>query len=185
MGLFQKIKSTQQNNDELPQYVDNLLENSGPSSNEEIDERFSIENMSLGGKYSIDQAVTLMRDLPDHQNDVVVAVVTKTLQSANINVDKIIDDARKKEASLESEIQQLTAEIETLQKEIADKKEKINVTNAMLEETRKVRELLEKSDMDKRGKTSQAGSKTSKTNEHEKESVAGPERTAKLAAEAN
>lgn len=184
MGLFQKSKSTEQNNDELPQYVDNLLENSGRPSNEEIDERFSIENMSLGNTYSIDQAVALMRDLPDHHNDVVVAVVTKTLLSANINVNKIIDDARQKEASLESEIQQLTAQIEALQIEIANKKEQINVSNAMLEETRRVRKLLERSDHKSNGKQPAAAALPGKGKGKEKTEVRTPPSTGNLAAEA-
>ncbi|MGD8567774.1 MAG: hypothetical protein PVJ39_06780, partial [Gammaproteobacteria bacterium] len=130
MGLFQKSKSTEQSKDDLPQYVDNLLENSGQSTNEEIDERFSVENMALGANYSIDQAVALMRDLPDDQSDIVVSVVTKTLQSANINVTKIIDEARNKEGALESDIEKLNADIESLQAEIANRKEQITVTNA-------------------------------------------------------
>jgi chromosome segregation ATPase len=126
-----------------------------------------------------------MRDLPEHQNDVVVAVVTKTLQSANINVNKIIDDAMNKEASLESEIQRLTTEIDALQTEIANKKEQINVTNAMLEETRKVRELLEKSDNDKQEKTARTSPKTGKARDNERDSMAVQETTNRLAADAN
>lgn len=155
MGLFQKSKSANQTNDELGGYVDNLLKNSGQPTNEEIDEHFSIENMSLNKNYSIDHAVELMRELPDHGSDVVVTVVAKTLQSANINVNKIIDDAKDKEASLEAQIRKLNEEIEMLQTQIADKKEQISVSNATLEETRKVRGLLEKSEAgkEKAGKT--------------------------------
>ena len=155
MGLFQKSKSANQTNDELGGYVDNLLKNSGQPTNEEIDEHFSIENMSLNKHYSIDHAVELMRELPDHGSDVVVTVVAKTLQSANINVNKIIDDAKDKEASLEAQIRKLNEEIEMLQTQIADKKEQISVSNATLEETRKVRGLLETSEAgkEKAGKT--------------------------------
>jgi DNA gyrase/topoisomerase IV subunit A len=191
MGLFQKSKSTEQSKDDLPQYVDNLLENSGQSTNEEIDERFSVENMALGANYSIDQAVALMRDLPDDQSDIVVSVVTKTLQSANINVTKIIDEARNKEGALESDIEKLNADIESLQAEIANRKEQITVTNAILEETRKVRNLLERADTctDKdKGKKSKSGkadrSATATQGTQNKSDSYPPEATAEMAADA-
>ena len=148
MGLFQKAKTPDKSKDELPQYVDNLLENSHQTTNEEIDERFSLESMSLNNKYGIDHVVALMRDLPDANNDVVVAVVTKTLESANINVVNIINDASKKEQMLESDIHQLKNEIKDLQAQIAEKEEKISVSTAILEETQKVRGLLESSELD-------------------------------------
>jgi len=149
MGLFQKTKaSDNKSKDELPQYVDSLLENSNQTTDEEIDERFSVESMSLNNKYGIDHVVALMRDLPDDNRDVVVAVVTKTLESANINIANIINDAANKEQLLESEIHQLKDEIKTLQAQIAEKEEKISVSTAILEETQKVKRLLEDSDLE-------------------------------------
>lgn len=150
MGLFQKSKNTNQTNDELGGYVDNLLNNAGQSTNEEIDERFSVENMALSRNYSIDHAVELMRELPDDGSEVVVTVVAKTLQSANIDVCKIIEDAANKETALEEQIRKLNKEIESLQSQIADKKQQISVSDATLEETRKVRGLLEKSEAGKK-----------------------------------
>ena len=142
MALFQRNKIEEKTSDELPQYVDNLLKNSNQSTNEEIDERFSVENMALKTSYGIDHAVALMRDLPADNPEIVVSVVTKTLESANIDVAKIIQDANTKEQDLETQIQDLNDEIKSLQDKIAEKKEQINVSTAILEETRKVREML-------------------------------------------
>lgn len=147
MGLFQKSKASENHTDELPKYVDTLLKDSQQSTNEEIDERFSLEGMSLNQKYGIDHAVALMRDLPNENSSVIVSVVTRTLESANINVVNIIEDAKNKEAALQAQIQQMNEEIAALEAQIAEKKEQINVSSAVLEETCKVRELLEKADI--------------------------------------
>ena len=179
MGLFQKTKSEEKSKDELPQYVDSLLEDSHKTTNEEIDERFSVESMSLNSKYGIDHVVALMRDLPNDNSDVVIAVVTKTLESANINIGNIIADATKKEQMLESEVHQLKDEIKTLQAQIAEKEEKISVSTAILEETKKVKGLLEESDLNKEQQT--AGINSSDLDEVVDR---GMEITSKLTAEA-
>jgi len=145
MGLFQKIKAKEKSNDELNEYVDTLLQNSNTMSNEEIDEKFTVESMSLSNSYSIDQVINLMRDLPADAGSIVISTVTKTLESANIDVLKIVQDALKKESSLSSQISELNNEIDSLKEQIAQKKEQINVSTAILEETKKVRELLERS----------------------------------------
>ncbi len=147
MGLFQKSKTEDSNKDELPQYVDSLLENSNQSTNEEIDEKFSVQSMSLNNSYGIDHVVALMRDLPEVNKDVLVTVVTKTLESANINVANIINDAAAKEQLLESEISTLKEDIKTLQEQIAEKEERISVSTAILKETQKVKSLLESTDL--------------------------------------
>ena len=179
MGLFQKSKSEDKNKDELPQYVDTLLEDSHHTTNEEVDERFSVASMSLNNKYGIDHVVALMRDLPDTNRDVVVAVVTKTLESANINIVNIIHDAAQKEQSLETEIHQLKDEIKSLQSQIAEKEEKISVSTAILEETQKVKNLLEKSDLESGQQSPTTDTATEKEVVHQEMKT-----TSKLAAEA-
>lgn len=143
MGLFQKTKPSEKSKDEFHNYVDNLLQDSSEASNEDIDEKFSVENMALNSKYGIDHVVALMRDLPADASDIVVATVTKTLESAGINVLKIVEDARNKETALTAQISDLNSEIDALKKQIADKKEQISVSTAVLEETQRVRGLLE------------------------------------------
>jgi len=145
MAFFQKIKQSSTSKDDVPEYVESLLENSPPISNEEIDERFSVKNMVLNANYGIDHAIELLRNLPNENTDIVVSVVTKTLESANINVAKIIEDAQNKEQTLELQINQLNEEIEALQNQITQKKEQINVSTAILGETQKVKGLLESS----------------------------------------
>jgi len=147
MGLFQKVKQSAKNKDDVPEYVETLLENSSKISNEEIDERFSVKNMVLNANYGIDHAIELLRSLPNENTDIVVSVMTKTLESANINVAKIIEDAQDKVQSLESQISQLNEEIETLQNQIAQKKEQISVSTAILGETQKVKGMLESSEI--------------------------------------
>ena len=145
MALFQKIKQSSKSKDDVPEYVESLLENSPPISNEEIDERFSVKNMVLNANYGIDHAIELLRNLPDENTDIVVSVVTKTLESANINISRIIEDAQNKEHTLEAQINQLNEEIEALQNQITQKKQQINVSTAILGETKKVKGLLESS----------------------------------------
>ena len=145
MGLFQKSKSSEKSSDDFHNYVDNLLHDSKKLSNEEIDEKFSVEAMALKTSYGIDQVIALMRDLPADvsSGSIVVSTVTKTLESANIDVLKIVDNARHKETTLTSQINELNEEIDSLKKQIAEKKDQIDVSSAILEETKKVRELLE------------------------------------------
>jgi len=181
MGLFQKMKSSDSQADELPKYVETLLEDSQQSTNEEIDERFSVQGMSLSRNYSIDHAVALMRELPNENSNVIISVVTRTLESANINVVNIIDDAKTKEKALDSQIKQLNDEIAALENQIAEKKEQISVSTAILEETGKVRKLLEQAEI-----SSQA---TSGNSAKKEQSVKNKESTkldpmAKLAVEA-
>ena len=153
MGLFQKTKSSEKPKDEFHNYVDNLLQDSSEISNEDIDEKFSVENMALNSKYGIDHVVALMRDLPADASDIVVATVTKTLESAGINVLKIVEDARNKETALTAQISDLNNEIDALKKQIADKKEQISVSTAVLEETQRVRGLLESTKSDSSSNT--------------------------------
>ena len=150
MGLFQKSKSSEKSKDDFRNYVDNLLHDSAKLSNEEIDEKFSVEAMTLNTSYGIDQVTALLRDLPADANssNIVVSTVTRTLESANIDVLKIVGDARNKEASLTSQINELNDEIEALKKQLTEKKDQINVSTAILEETKKVRELLENTKAD-------------------------------------
>ena len=145
MGLFNKDKSSKKSTDELHDYVDNLLEDSQKMSNDEVDENFSVEAMALKANYGIDHAVALMRDLPADTSQIIVSTVTKTLESANINVSEIIEDAREKESGLDSQIKELNSEIDSLNEQIAKKKDQIDVSTATLEETMKVRGLLESS----------------------------------------
>lgn len=143
MGLFQKNKSSKKSGDEFPEYVNNLLKDSQAISNEEIDEQFSVETMAMRTNYGIDHAVALMRDLPKDASPVIVSTVTKTLESARIDVSRIIEDAQNKETALSDQINQLNSEIDSLNAQIAQKKDQINDASKILKETQHVKGLLE------------------------------------------
>ncbi|HEY5603872.1 MAG TPA: hypothetical protein VIM41_12250 [Gammaproteobacteria bacterium] len=188
MGLFQKLKVAEKKaSDELPNYVDTLLESTRQPTNDEIDERFSIARMSLNTKYGIDHAMALMRGLPNENSNVIISVVTKTLESANINVSNIIEDAKTKEGALHAQIKHLNEEITALETQIAAKKEQIHITTAILEETCKVREMLENAEQQDSSQTPAANSYLSSVKKEgatEKAELSQPALAAKLAIEA-
>ena len=69
--------------------------------------------------YGIEQAIALMRLLPHEANtELVVQVVKKTLESTNIRVPKIIEDAARKERDLDARVGQLEREIQVREAEI-------------------------------------------------------------------
>lgn len=57
------------------------------------------------GRYGIDRAIQLMRSLPTDQNPELVAmVITNTLESLDMKVAEIIEDARSRQTDLETRI---------------------------------------------------------------------------------
>ena len=57
--------------------------------------------------FGIEKAIELMRNLPDDNESLVVAVVRTTLESANVSVEAIIDDAELKQARIENRVDSL------------------------------------------------------------------------------
>lgn len=94
------------------------------------------------GAYGIQEAIELIRKLPNVNTDIVINVVIKTLESANISVEKIIQDAQGRETRIEDRSGRLISKIEALEAEIAELNEEITQLNTDLEETNKVKELL-------------------------------------------
>jgi len=92
--------------------------------------------------YGIQEAIELIRKLPNVNTEMVITVVIKTLESANISVDKIVKDAQARENKIEDRSSRLIAKIETLEAEIAELNEEITQLNTDLEETNRVKELL-------------------------------------------
>jgi uncharacterized protein YoxC len=93
--------------------------------------------------YGIEQAVRLMKSLPRDNNEVVVMVVKKTLESTDIQVQDIIEDATAKEERLRTQQKQLEAEIKRFQEEISQRSQKISELLQDLKETCDVRQRLE------------------------------------------
>lgn len=95
-----------------------------------------------GAGYGIQEAIELIRKLPNVNTDIVITVVIKTLESANISVDKIVKDAQAREHKIEDRSGRLITKIESLEAEIAELNEEITQLNSDLEETNRVKELL-------------------------------------------
>jgi predicted nucleic acid-binding Zn-ribbon protein len=96
-------------------------------------------------RYGIDRAIQLMRALPTEQNPELVAmVITTTLESLELNVSEIIDDARSRQADLEARIGTIKARNSALEKEIEQGVDEIVKLEATLAETLSVKERLER-----------------------------------------
>lgn len=95
-------------------------------------------------RFGIDRAIQLMRSLPIDQNPELVAmVITTTLESVDMHVSEIIDDARSRQADLEARIGSIKAKNSALEKEIELGVEEIVKLEASLAETLSVKERLE------------------------------------------
>jgi predicted nucleic acid-binding Zn-ribbon protein len=95
-------------------------------------------------RFGIDRAIQLMRSLPTEQNPELVAmVITSTLESLDMHVSEIIEDARSRQADLEARIGTIKARNGALEKEIEQGVDEIVKLEATLAETLSVKERLE------------------------------------------
>ena len=95
-------------------------------------------------RFGIDRAIQLMRSLPTEQNPELVAmVITSTLESVDMHVTEIIEDARARQADLEARIGTIKAKNSALEKEIEQGVDEIVKLEASLAETMSVKERLE------------------------------------------
>ena len=93
-------------------------------------------------EYGIDKAIDLMKRLPDADIHLLATVIKECLESANIKIEKILEDAVAKEVRLEQHIKKLDNEIENLETMIHQRKETIFELIRDLEETRQVKNNL-------------------------------------------
>lgn len=93
--------------------------------------------------YGIEQAIALMRTLPQESVELVVSVVKHTLESTNIDLPTIIDDATRKQERIDARIKVLKAEIEDLEAEIKTRTKEIGELEDDHKETSMVKERLE------------------------------------------
>lgn len=98
---------------------------------------------SLKAGYGIEDAIELMRGLPRDNNEVVVTVVKKTLESTNISVQDIIDDADAKETRIRENHKKLEEEIKQFQSQIAQRNQQITELLDDLKVTTDVRERMQ------------------------------------------
>ena len=92
--------------------------------------------------YGIEEAIALMRDLPHEPIELVVKVVKTTLESINVQVSDIIDDAKAKEKNIENRISQLSSEIKNYEEKIKNLKDSIELLEKDQAETKRVKEHL-------------------------------------------
>ena len=92
--------------------------------------------------YGIDDAIQLMRTLPQENVELVVRVVKHTLESTRIDIGAIIDDASQKQQRIEARVQVLKDAIADLEKEIQVRRKEIDELETDHRETTKVKERL-------------------------------------------
>ncbi len=108
---------------------------------------------AAGSDYGIQQAIALLRKLPEHnleQVKLVMRVLKSALESTGLEIGPIIDDAIRRQGDLEENVDRLEAEIADLEGEIKDRQAETARLEADLKETTMVRERLELAE--KRGK---------------------------------
>jgi hypothetical protein len=94
-------------------------------------------------EYSVDTAIRLFENLPDFGNsNVIVEVVKRTLESANISIVEIMSDADEKEKDITDKITKLKSEVEKLIKEIGGRKEEVTKLQNELRRVRNVKDKL-------------------------------------------
>ena len=145
MNLFGKDKHSDSFGLESPKYDLNNLKESGANDKADTDKTmvgYQQRKPKPKGEYGIQDAIELMRQLPNVNTDIVITVVIKTLESANIQVDEIIADAQDRETRIENRSVELITKIDELESQIAELNEEITQLNSDLEETTKVKTLL-------------------------------------------
>jgi hypothetical protein len=93
--------------------------------------------------YGIEQVIDLLSALPTDQNaELVAVVVRKTLESANISIEAILEDAKNRESDFQQRIEMLTRAIEEMQEEIASRRKHVAELQKKRKEVMKARDLL-------------------------------------------
>ena len=94
--------------------------------------------------YGIEDAIKLMRTLPEEGNsELVVRVIKHTLESVNVHVSDIISDASTKQKALGERRTVLQQQISEHEGEIRKRREEIFRIEADLDETTNVKQRLE------------------------------------------
>jgi hypothetical protein len=94
-------------------------------------------------EYGIEKAIELMRTLPQGSVELVVQVVKFTLESAQIKIGTIIEDAASRQDRIQSRISVLRTEINDLEQEISMRRDEIGKLEADYSETTTVKERLQ------------------------------------------
>jgi hypothetical protein len=109
-------------------------------------------------KYGIGDVIRLLRTLPIEQHaDLVVRVIRTTLESVEVHVSDLIQDAARQEHKLGERIGVLRTEMSELTKQIDTRREEVSRLEADLGETRGAKERLMFADQMAVGAGSPAG----------------------------
>jgi hypothetical protein len=101
----------------------------------------------LGRAYGIAQAIQLLRSLPTEQNsELIVRVVRTTLESLNVHLSDIIDDASRKQHLTEERIAAVQIQVGDLEKQLETLRQEIVGLESDLKETTDVKERLQMAD---------------------------------------
>lgn len=94
--------------------------------------------------YGIAETIQLMRELPGDQNaELVVRVVRATLASLNVRLPDIIEDAARKQKTIQDRIAAVHGTIADLEKQLQGQRAEIATLEADLAETTSVKERLQ------------------------------------------
>jgi len=100
-----------------------------------------------GRPFGIAEAIQLLRSLPTEQNsELIVRVVRTTLESLNVHLSDIIDDASRKQQQTEERIAAVQFQVSDLEKQLETLRQEIVGLEADLKETTDVKERLEMAD---------------------------------------
>jgi hypothetical protein len=101
-------------------------------------------SMAGGHPYGIADVIRLMRGLPvDQQPELVVRVIKTTLESVNVRVASLIEDASRQQQKLSEQVGSLQAKILDLTKQIEGHRQEVARLERELAETTTARERLE------------------------------------------
>jgi len=144
MGIFGNTKTTSE--------VDSLVfedSTNTTSSTSTVDfERLSASKVtpakSNSSKYGIDEATNLVRSFQKHNisSNVIAGIMKQTLASVEIHFTDIIDDAKRKESTVQNESEKKDKQIEEATRKCEALKEEKTKLQQILKETISVREFL-------------------------------------------
>lgn len=93
----------------------------------------------VAGRYTIDDAIELMRQLPDDADERMMVVVCKTLESAHIRTADVLQDAEHKEQKIRRQHKGIEQEISDLQAQIDDRQKRLAQLSDSLEELTQIK----------------------------------------------
>lgn len=140
MGLFNRQDNSSNNDDldlELPTREDfqqPLVDEPSPKTSPQA---------RASGRYGIDDAIELLRQLPESEDHHTMSVICKTLESAQIRMSDLLQDARQKEQKLKQQHKGLEQDIEQLQAKIDDRRKQLKQLSESLEEVTRIKARFE------------------------------------------